>query len=83
MRFYDEAGNLAPLPEEAAEQQGLEQGLQQGARSQLLRLLTLRFGTVPEDVETRLQTLNLNQLEELLEVALTVDAIAQFANHLP
>jgi hypothetical protein len=52
-------------------------------RSQLLRLLTLRFGTLPEDVETRLQTLNLNQLEELLEVALTVDAIAQFANHLP
>lgn len=83
LRFYDEAGNLVPLPEEAAEQQGLQQGLQQGARSQLLRLLTLRFGTVPEDVETRLQSVNLNQLEELLEVALTVDAIAQFANHLP
>ncbi len=53
LRFYDEAGNVVPLPEEAAEQQGLEQGLQQGlqkgARSQLLRLLTLRFGTVPED----------------------------------
>ena len=83
LRLYDEAGNLVPLPEEAAEQQGLEQGLQQGARSQLRRLLTLRFGTVPQDVETRLQALGLNQLEELLEVALTVDAIAQFANHLP
>jgi hypothetical protein len=64
-------------------EQGLEQGLQQGARSQLLRLLILRFGSVPEDVETRLQSLELNQLEELLEVALTVDAIAQFANYLP
>ena len=63
--------------------QRLEQGLQQGARSQLLRLLTLRFRSVPEDVETRLQSLELNQLEELLEVALTVDAIAQFANYLP
>ena len=87
LRFYDEEGNLVPLPEEAAEQQGLQQGLekglQQGARSQLLRLLTLRFGSVPEDVETRLQSLDLNQLEELLEVALTVDAIAQFANYLP
>ncbi|HEY9673516.1 MAG TPA: DUF4351 domain-containing protein [Waterburya sp.] len=87
LRLYDEAGNLVPLPEEAAEQQGLErelqQGLEQGARSQLLRLLTLRFGIVPEDIETRLQSLNVNQLEELLEVALTVDAIAQFANHLP
>jgi transposase-like protein len=66
-----------------AEQNGLQQGLQEGARRQLLRLLTLRFGTVPEHVETRLQSLNLNQLEELLEVALTADAIAQFANHLP
>ncbi len=64
LRFYDEAGNLVPLPEEAAEQQGLEQGLQQGleqglqqgARRQLLRLLTTRFGSVPEDVETRLQS---------------------------
>ncbi|HEY9613759.1 DUF4351 domain-containing protein [Allocoleopsis sp.] len=47
------------------------------------RQFTLRFGTVPEDVETRLQTLNLNQLEELLEISLRVDAIAQFTNHLP
>jgi hypothetical protein len=53
------------------------------ARSQLLRLLTLRFGTSSEDVETRLQSLDLKQLEQLLEVALTVDAIAQFANDLP
>jgi hypothetical protein len=83
LRFYDEAGNLIPLPEEAAEQQGLEQGLQQGARRQLLRLLTIRFGSVSEDVETRLQSLDLNQLEELLEVALTAEAIAQFANYLP
>ncbi len=91
LRFYDDSGNLVPLPEEAAEQQGLEQslqqgleqGLQQGARRQLLRLLTTRFGSVPEDVETRLQSLDLNQLEELVEVALTAEAIAQFANHLP
>ncbi len=79
LRFYDEAGNLVPLPEEAAEQQGL----QQGAWRQLLRLLTIRFGSIPEDVETRLQSLDLNQLEELLEVALTAEAIAQFENHLP
>lgn len=51
------------------------------ARQQLLRLLTLRFGTVPEDVETRLQSLKLNQ-EALVEVALTAEAIAQFANHI-
>jgi len=39
--------------------------------------------TEPEDVESGLQSLNLNQLEELVEVALTAEAIAQFANHLP
>jgi len=87
LRFYDEVGNLVPLPEEAAEQQGLEQGLQQGleqgARQHLLRLLTLRFGSVPENVEQSLQSLDLNQLEELVEVALTAEAIAQFVNHLP
>jgi len=39
--------------------------------------------TEPEDVESGLQLLDLNQLEELVEVALTAEAIAQFANHLP
>ena len=39
--------------------------------------------TEPEDVESGLQSLNLNQLEELVEVALTAEAIPQFANHLP
>ncbi|MGL5926470.1 Uma2 family endonuclease, partial [Chroococcidiopsis sp.] len=53
LRFYDEAGNLVPLPEEAAQQQGL----QQGALRQLLRLLATRFGTVPPEVEQDLQAL--------------------------
>jgi hypothetical protein len=34
-------------------------------------------------VEQSLQSLDLNQLEELVEVALTAEAIAQFVNHLP
>jgi len=90
LRLYDQAGNLAPLPEEAAEQQGREQGLQQGreqglqqgACRQLLRLLQTRFGSVSEDVETRLQSLGLNQLEDLVEVALTVETLDQFVNRL-
>jgi Uma2 family endonuclease len=90
LRLYDQAGNLVPLPEEAAEQQGLqqglqqgrEQGLQQGACRQLLRLLQTRFGSVSEDVETRLQSLGLNQLEDLVEVALTVETLDQFVNRL-
>lgn len=90
LRFYDQAGNVVPLPEEAAQQQGLEQGLQQGieqglqqgALRQLLRLLTTRFGDVPTEIEPRLQTLDLNQLEDLVEVALTVGSLEQFVNQL-
>ena len=89
LRFYDEAGNLVLLPEEAAQQQveaaqqqGLQQGLQQGAIRQLLRLLTARFGTIPPDVEQSLQALDVNQLEDLVEVALSVDSLEQFVNHL-
>ena len=94
LRFYDEASNLVPLPEEAAEQQGLQQGLQeglqqglqeglqQGALRQLLRLLTARFGTVPPQLQQGLQALDLNQLENLVEVALGAETIEQFASHL-
>jgi hypothetical protein len=66
------------LPEEAAGQQGL----QEGAMRQLLRLLTVRFGMVPPDVELLLQALDVNQLGDLVEVALCVDSLEQFVNHL-
>lgn len=78
LRFYDTAGNLVPLPEEAAEQQGLRQG----ALRQLLRLLATRFGTVPSNVEQGLRSLDVNQLEELVDVALAADSIEQFVNRL-
>jgi hypothetical protein len=82
LRFYDEAGNLVPLLEEAATEQGLQQGLRQGALRQLLRLLTTRFGSVSPFIEQGLQPLSLNQLEDLVEVALSVDSLEQFASHL-
>ncbi|HEY9653563.1 MAG TPA: Uma2 family endonuclease [Coleofasciculaceae cyanobacterium] len=82
LRFYDQAGNLVPLPEEAAEAQGLQQGLQQGAIRQLSRLLKARFGSIPDSVEQCLRSLELNQLEDLIEVALTVNSIEEFVNHL-
>jgi Uma2 family endonuclease len=99
LRFYDEAGNLVLLPEEAAQQQleiaqqqaqaaqqqleaAQQQGLQQGALRQLLRILTTRFGEVPPEVEQGLQALDLNQLEDLVEVALAVETLAQFTSQL-
>ncbi len=66
---------------ETAEQQ-LATAQQQGALRQLLRLLTTRFGTVPPEIEQRLQTIDVNQLEDLVEVALTVDSVEQFVSSL-
>lgn len=82
LRFYDAEGNLVPLPEEAAQQQGLEQGLQQGAQRPLLRLLQRRFGTVPSEVQASLQAMSVAQLEELVEVALEVESLDDFVRGL-
>ncbi len=54
----------------------------QGALRPLLRLLTKRFGPVSPEVEQQLQLLEVNQLENLVEVALTVDSLAQFLDNL-
>jgi len=99
LRFYDQAGNVVLLPEEAAQQQAeaerqraevaeqqlataQQEGLRQGALRQLLRLLTTRFGAVPQGVEQRLQNLDINQLEDLVAVALAVDTVNEFISHL-
>jgi len=49
---------------------------------QLLRILSTRFGEVPPEVEQGLQALDLNQLEDLVEVALAVETLAQFTSQL-
>jgi len=88
LRFYDQQGNLVPLPEEAAQQraevaeQRAEVAEQQGALRQLLRLVIVRFGEVPQDVQTQLKGLNVNQLEGLVDVALTVESLEQFVSQL-
>ncbi|MEQ8464013.1 Uma2 family endonuclease [Coleofasciculus sp. E1-EBD-02] len=79
LRFYDQDGNLVPLPEEAAQQQGF----QQGTLRQLLRILSTRFEQVPPDVEPRLQVLEVNQLEDLVTVALTAQTLAEFVSNVP
>ena len=95
LRFYDQQGNLVPLPEEAAQQradvaeqradvaeQRAEVAEKQGSLRQLLRLLAVRFGEVPQDVETQLAELNVTQLENLVEVALTVESLEQLVSQL-
>ena len=86
LRFYDQEGNLVPLPEEAAQQQveaAQQQGLQQGTLRQLLRIIATRFDQVPPDIEPRLQVLEVNQLEDLVTVALTAQTLAEFVGNMP
>ncbi|MEQ8539589.1 MAG: Uma2 family endonuclease [Coleofasciculus sp. D1-CHI-01] len=86
LRFYDQEGNLVPLPEEAAQQEveaAQQQGLKQGTLRQLLRILSTRLDQVPPDIEPRLQLLEVNQLEDLVVVALTAQTLAEFVSNIP
>jgi len=64
-------------------QQGLEQGLHQGALRHLLRALQLRFNSVPESVQSRLTSCTVEQLDELFDVALTVEQLDRFVGRIP
>ena len=89
LRFYDQQNNLVLLPEEVAQQRAevaehrLETVQQEVACRQLLRLLAARFGEVPQEVTTRLQALDIEQLEDLTEILLTVESLEQFVSLLP
>ncbi|HBL62825.1 MAG TPA: hypothetical protein DDZ80_31965, partial [Cyanobacteria bacterium UBA8803] len=54
-----------------------------GALRMLRRLLRRRFESLPQNVNTRLSKYNVQQLEELLDLALTVDSLDEFVNALP
>jgi predicted transposase/invertase (TIGR01784 family) len=51
-------------------QKGLQQGLQQGELAVVVRLLTRRLGTIPDQVRSQIQALPLPQLENLAEALL-------------
>ncbi|NEO02635.1 MAG: DUF4351 domain-containing protein [Moorea sp. SIO3I7] len=63
--------------------QGIEQGIQQERRGSLERILKLRFSEIPVEISVRIQALTLEQLEELMATALTVNSLDEFTQHLP
>ena len=68
------------------EDKGRDEGLKEGREAAirlLLRLLTHRFGEVPETVQTRLHTLALEQTEAFVDVALASQSLTEFADQLP
>ncbi|NEP36474.1 DUF4351 domain-containing protein, partial [Moorena sp. SIO3B2] len=64
-------------------EQGIEQGIQQERRGSLERILKLRFSEIPVEISIRIQSLTLEQLEELMATALTVNSLDEFTQHLP
>ena len=73
---------LSELKQTRVYQEGLEQGLEQGARRQLVRILQHRFGEVTT-VAQQLEDLDLEQLENLVDVALEVGSLAEFCDRIP
>lgn len=73
--------------ERRARKEGRDEGFKEGRQEQsvrlLLRLLSHRFGEVPAVVDERLQRLSLEQLEALIDNAMTVPALDDFVTHLP
>lgn len=64
-------------------EQGLEQGRQEGALHLLLRILTHRFGEIPEVVQVQLQKLSTEQIDGLVDLALTYQSLSEFVAQLP
>jgi len=53
-------------------EKGRKEGWQEGTRTILLKLIKKRFGTVSQDIEERINTLELAQLEALTEKILEI-----------
>jgi predicted transposase YdaD len=69
MTYFDEL-------EERARQKGREEGREAGKRETLLRLLTAKFGPLPEAVVLRVSALESgNELDRCLELLLTARAL--------
>ncbi len=62
--------------------QGLQQGVQEGARRQLMRVLQLRFGEIPEPVQAKLEGETVEQLENLMAIAIAVNSLDEFVQSL-
>jgi Domain of unknown function (DUF4351) len=69
--------------EDKGRQEGRDEGRREEAFRLLLRLVTHRFGDVPESVQTRLRTLTLEQTEVLVDKALISQSLPEFIAQLP
>jgi hypothetical protein len=73
---YEEARRMRYVT--SIERFGIEKGIKEGVLRTLLRQLRRRFESVPEEVQTRLNEYEVEQLEELSDVVLTVESLDEF-----
>ncbi|MEZ4868470.1 MAG: DUF4351 domain-containing protein [Caldilineaceae bacterium] len=67
----------------SVERFAIDKGRKEEAVRLLLRLLTHRFGEVSASLQTRFQTLTIEQIEPLVDVVLTASSLPEFSEHLP
>ncbi|MDZ8105445.1 MAG: DUF4351 domain-containing protein [Nostoc sp. DedQUE12a] len=67
---------------EEGKQEGKQQGKQEQAQALVLRLLQRRVGSLSQEIQERIQSLSLEQLEALSEALLDFSAIADLLNWL-
>lgn len=67
----------------SVERIGIQKGRKEGAVLLLLRILTHRFGQIPDVIQEQLQTLPVEQIEQLADLALTRNSLLEFMNELP
>ncbi|BBD69413.1 hypothetical protein NIES4072_32540 [Nostoc commune NIES-4072] len=70
--------DMAVLRESPWYQEIEQRGIQQGARRQLIRVLEQRFGEIPHEVEIRLESESVEQLENLMDSAIAVSSLDEF-----
>jgi len=63
-----------------AKQEGRQEGEQRGKREILQRLLTRKFGSVPDDLNTKLAQLSLDQLGEIAEAIIDISSLEELAH---
>lgn len=64
-------------------QQGIQQGEKSGAKRQLVRVLQQRFGEISQDIQTRFEGKSVEQLDSLMDAAITVASLEEFIEIMP
>lgn len=70
--------------ERLAKEEGIQKGSLEKIKSLIQRTLKLRFGDMPVTIVTAIETINnVEELETLHDLAVTVDSLALFMKELP